>query len=486
MGTLETMNSPAIVWFRRDLRLSDLPSLSAAADRAESALAVFVLDDALVRPSGAPRTTFLAGCLEALDADLGGRLLVVSGDPVQVIPELVDVLSVDSVHVSEDFGPYGRARDEAVEAALPASVPLIRTGSPYAVSPGRVRTKAGGPYRVFTPFKRAWLDHGWHSPALTGPDTVDWLDPDSILPRGRIERVGRAAVAELLTEEASDAAALPVAGEKAALERWRAFRDGGTSELDRYADDRNRPDLDATSRLSPYLKFGCLHPRTILHDLRARTDDGATTLRSELAWRDFYADVLFHRPETARTGVDAKFDRMEYDSGPDADAAFDAWCRGRTGYPIVDAGMRQLLAEGWMHNRVRMIVASFLTKDLHLPWWRGARYFMTHLVDGDLASNQHGWQWTAGCGTDAAPYFRVFNPVSQGERFDPSGDYVRRWVPELRSIAGKAVHRPWKQAGGRTAEPALFDAADGDRGYPPPIVDHAEERVVALARYRDL
>src|SRR5699024_9540362 len=195
---------------------------------------------------------------------------------------------------------------------------------------------------------------------------------------------------------------------------------------------------DSTSRLSPYLKFGCIHPRTILYDLHHRTDGGAALLRSELAWRDFYADVLFQRPETARRNHNAQFDGIAYDSGPHAEEAFDAWRSGRTGYPIVDAGMRQLLGEGWMHDRVGMVNASFLTKDLHRPWRRGARHFMTCLVDGDLASNQHGWQWTAGCGTDAAPYFRIFNPTTQGERFDPSGDYVRRWIPELRHIAGGA------------------------------------------------
>lgn len=471
------MSAPAIVWFRRDLRLSDLPTLLAAADSTESALAVFVLDDALARPSGAPRLAFLMECLRALNADLDGRLLVTRGDPTRVIPEIATTIGADSVHVSEDFGPYGAARDIAVEEAL-GSVPLVRTGSPYAVSPGRIHTKTGGPYQVFTPFKRAWLDHGWHSPAKSGAHTVEWLDPTAIPGRVRLD-----------VHRVTTSVDLPEAGEAAALRRWHDFRDGRHPDLDHpdldgYADDRDRPDLDATTRLSPYLKFGCLHPRTVLHDLRRRSDPGAATLRSELAWRDFYADVLARRPDTARGNYNRKFDRIEYDAGPAADAAFDAWCAGRTGFPIVDAGMRQLLAEGWMHNRVRMIVASFLTKDLHLPWWRGARHFMTCLVDGDLASNQHGWQWTAGSGTDASPYFRVFNPIGQGEKFDPTGDYVRRWVPELRGIAGKAVHRPWKAV----PDAGLFDDPEpgGAAAYPKPIVDHAVEREEALARYRAL
>lgn len=441
-----------LVWFRRDLRLHDLPTLLAAADSAEAAAAVFVLDDTLFRPG--PRSTFLLNCLRSLDEDLGGRLLVAHGDPVAVIPALVRELDAGAVHVSADFAPYGARRDEAVEQAL-GDVPLVRTGSPYTVAPGRIRKADGSPYRVFTPFRRAWTGHGWRPPADTGRDTVTWIDP--------------AGVGSRVSIPAGDSGdvAFPPAGEAAALTRWREFHDRG---LDRYHLDRDRPDLDGTTRLSPYLKFGCLHPRTVLHELAGRSDDGAQTLRSELCWRDFYADVLHHRPDTARTNYNPRFDTIRYDTGPDADRAFAAWQQGRTGFPIVDAGMRQLLAQGWMHNRVRMIVASFLTKDLHLPWWWGARHFMAHLVDGDLASNQHGWQWTAGSGTDAAPYFRVFNPTSQGEKFDPEGDYVRRWVPELRGVPGKWVHR----------------LPDGPPpGYPDPIVDHAHERVDALARYAD-
>ena len=223
--------------------------------------------------------------------------------------------------------------------------------------------------------------------------------------------------------------------------------------------------------MSVHLKYGTLHPRTLLADLAQQSGEGAETMRSELAWRDFYADVLWHRPDSARENYDTRFDRMPWDSGPAADEHFAAWAEGRTGFPIVDAGMRQLRETAWVHNRVRMIVASFLVKDLHLPWWWGARHFMQLLVDGDLASNQHGWQWTAGSGTDASPYFRVFNPVTQGEKFDPDGEYVRKFVRELRSVPGKAVHQPW----------ALPDGPPN--GYPRPIVDHAEERRAALARY---
>ncbi|MCK0091353.1 DNA photolyase family protein [Rhodococcus sp. F64268] len=445
------MSTTEVVWFRRDLRLSDMPTLSSAAD-AGRVIALFVLDDRFAATG--PRHTFLLRCLRALDDDLGGRLLVVRGDPATVVPKIAREFDAGAVHISADHAPYGSRRDRAVETAL-GDVPLVRTGSPYAVSPGRVVKNDGTPYRVFTPFRRAWLDHGWRSPATTDVSTVSWLDPDGIDLRVDIP------------DDDTDIT-LPPAGEQAALRRWREFRD---DELERYDTDRDRPDLDGTSRLSAALKFGCLHPRTLLHDLRGRSDPGAVAFRSELCWRDFYADVLHHRPDTAYRNYNPRFESIRYDTGPDAERAFAAWQQGRTGFPIVDAGMRQLLAEGWMHNRLRMIVASFLTKDLHLPWWWGAKHFMSHLVDGDLASNQHGWQWTAGCGTDAAPYFRVFNPTSQGEKFDPKGDYVRRWVPELGGIAGKSVHR----------------LPDGPPpGYPEPMVDHAHERQVALARYGEI
>ncbi|GAA3432470.1 cryptochrome/photolyase family protein [Kutzneria kofuensis] len=433
------MSPPAIMWFRRDLRLSDHPALLAAADSGE-VLPLFVLDDRLLKPAGEPRRRFLYDCLRALDHDLGGRLHVARGDPERVLPEIAKKIEAGSVHVSADAGPYGRERDERVRKAL-GNIDFVRTGSPYAVTPGRVRKQDGEPYRVFTPFRTAWLDHGWRKPAQSGVDSARWmsLKGGEKIPAGKSKHH---------------------AGEEAALEAWQDFRDGVLADYDT---DRDRPDRNGTSRLSAYLHWGCLHPRTLLADIRP----GNETFRSELAWREFYADVLWHQPNTARENYDRKFDRFEHDTGQAARERFEAWCAGRTGYPIVDAGMRQLLAEDWMHNRVRMIVASFLVKDLHVPWWWGARHFMRHLVDGDLASNQLNWQWVAGCGTDAAPYFRIFNPVTQGEKFDAGGDYVRKYVPELRGVQGKAVHK--------------LDKLPKD--YPAPIVDHAHERRVSLDRY---
>ncbi|MGC0362592.1 deoxyribodipyrimidine photo-lyase [Rhodococcus sp. 27YEA15] len=443
----------SVVWFRRDLRVGDLPTLTAASDAGGQVLGLFVLDDRLLGPSGSPRSDRLFADLAELDRQLGGRLMVVRGDPAVVVPSVAKSVEADEVHISADYGPYGRERD----AAVAKSVTLVATGSPYAVAPGRVTKADGDPYKVFTPYFRQWLAHGWRGPAATDATTVQWIDPEDAA--GEVKRVAIPAPGRDVVG--------PV-GEAGALEQWKEYRE---NHLREYDDERNRPDLDTTSRMSIPLKYGTIHPRTMLADLSRRTDDGAQAYRRQLAWRDFYADILFQKPQSARSNYDSKFDRLRHDSGAAADLAFIAWCEGRTGFPIVDAGMRQLAAENWMHNRVRMIVASFLVKDLHIPWWRGARYFMNHLVDGDLASNQHGWQWTAGSGTDASPFFRVFNPITQGEKFDPDGTYVRRWVPELRGVPGKAVH-------------SLKAMRPVD--YPEPIVDHAHERQEALRRYGEI
>ena len=449
-----------MLWFRRDLRLADNPALHAAAGDGE-VVALFVLDDHLLEKAAPARAAYLVESLLSLDASIGGRLLVVRGDPSQVVPEVAGRFGSAHVHVAADFSPYGGRRDARVAAALEnAGRSLIRTGSPYAVAPGTVRTGQDQPYRVFTPFLRAWLEAGWPAPLPT--TQVDWL------PGG-----GPSAPAALRGVDTTGAAgrALFPAGEPRAAARWATFRD---SALRDYGDARDRPDLPGTSRLSAALKFGELHPRTLLTDLSAALASpvegpGAQTFRAELAWREFHADVLANAPSAASTSLTAVAPPDAWVSGEAERVRLAAWTAGRTGYPLVDAGMRQLLSEGWMHNRVRMIVASFLVKDLHVRWQRGAAHFMRHLVDGDVASNQLNWQWVAGTGRDAAPFFRVFNPVAQGLRHDPNGDYVRRHVPELAGVAGKAVHEPWRLPGGPPP------------GYPARIVDHATERRQALA-----
>jgi deoxyribodipyrimidine photo-lyase len=357
------------------------------------------------------------------------------------------------VHAARDSGPYGRRRDEAVADALSeGGRRLVLTGSPYAVDPGSVRKADGRPYAVFTPFSRAWRAAGAESPD----------DSPRPLWSHRLEP-GALPAAPIVDAE------LPAAGEAVAHAQLDRFRAG---PIDHYDATRDLPAVDGTSRLSPYLRWGCLHPRQVLAGLGRRR--AHVVFGTELAWREFYADVLLHQPRAAWWNLDRRMDAMAVDTGAAARSRLARWADGRTGYPFVDAGLRQLLATGWMHNRVRMVVGSFLVKDLHLPWQWGARHFLRHLVDGDLASNNLSWQWVAGTGTDAAPYFRVFNPVSQSKRFDPDGDYIRRWVPEVAGLDATSIHEPWTAAGGRPD------------GYPRPMIDHAEEREEALRRYASL
>jgi len=445
----------SVMWFRRDLRLADNPALLSAASDATDARVVplFVLDPALWRPAGPARRAYLAASLTDLGNRVGG-LVLRRGEPVEEVVAVARAARATAVHIAADFGPYGRQRDHDVEAALARhDIVLVRTGSPYAVAPGRVVNKNRDAYRMFTPYSRTWREHGWPAPPMP-PRRVSWMRP-------------------LKSDDLDDAPTpgnlrLPAAGEWAAHRRWREFIE---QRLDSYGTTRDRADLDSTSRMSAHLKWGEIHPRTLLADLAQQRSEGAATYRTELAWREFFADVLWRSPGSAREYLKPRFARMEYD---EPGGSFAAWRDGLTGYPIVDAGMRQLRSEGWVHNRIRMLAASFLVKDLHVEWRHGARHFLRWLVDGDLASNQHGWQWTAGCGTDPAPYFRIFNPTVQGKRFDPHGDYVRRYVPELRDVDATSIHEPWTLDGGPP------------RGYPTPIVDHRAERQESLRRFEML
>ncbi len=444
------MTQRNIIWFRRDLRIGDHPALLEAIKSSDEVVPLFILDKAQIAEAGEKLLAYMGQSLRALDESLGNTLHIIEGDQVEVLKELIKRYDVKEVHISDEYERYGAARDARVEAA---GIPLVRTGSPYAVKPGRVlKPSDATPYRVYTPFYRAWRTHGWRAPAETPknikapkPPAEYRKFPDFPMPKG-VEVIA--------------------AGEAAALRRFKEFTKKG---LDSYDENRNFASIDGTSKMSTYLKFGEIHPRTLLAGLgESKAHD---TFRKEIAWREFYADVLFNNPNTDTDYYSAKFKEMRYDK---PGKQFDAWCAGKTGYPFVDAAMRQLVQEGWMHNRTRMVVASFLVKDLHLEWQLGERFFAQHLVDYDVASNAHGWQWTAGTGTDASPYYRVFNPIEQGRRFDESGAYIRKYVAELNHLSAAEIHEPW-----------LF--LDGySHGYAERIVDHAVERIESLERLKEI
>lgn len=447
-----------LFWFRRDLRLNDNIALNEAIrtaieQRDPRVALVYACDPGSYSSLAGIRQHSLTESLRSLNADVSGALNVFQDQASSALVRVAKSVGANVVHATRAFDPAGVAEQNLVGESLKAEgIRLILSDSYYAVAPSSVVKPDGTAYRVYTPFYKAWMVHGWGSPQKLEAG-AEWLKIDS----------------DGLPEPTLEAPIKVIAGEAFALRTWRRFQ---ARALANYAEDRNRPDLSGTSHLSHALAFGEIHPRTLLAELG--DSEGEVVYRKELAWREFYADVLWQDPNSLDDYLIPKFALMRYDHGEQAEQRFEAWSLGRTGYPIVDAGMRQLLTKGWMHNRVRMIVASFLVKDLHLEWQLGARWFEKHLSDYDPASNSHGWQWVAGSGTDASPYYRVFNPITQGERFDPDGDYVRKYVPELRHIEGPAVHSPWLLVDGLA------------NGYPGPIVDHAIEREEALARLEEL
>ena len=459
----------ALLWYTRDLRVRDLPALRAALDAHERVVPVFCLDDRLLhgRHASGSRTRFMLECLTVLDHALeerGSGLVIRRGPPERELPALAAEVGATAVHCSADSSPFARGRASRVRAALETvDATLAEHPGLHAVDDlDGIRTGAGTPYTVFSPFHRRWLQEPRRA-VHRAPRELPALP--SKVARGRVPGLEDLGLKSDVTDP-------PRGGEEEARARLARFLDG---RVQRYRDVHDRPADPGTSRLSPYLHFGCISPREIEERLPGGT--GADAFRRQLCWRDFYHHVLLHHPDNARHEHQARYRGLRW-SGREAE--FEAWCEGRTGYPLVDAGMRQLRREGWMHNRVRLVVGSFLTKDLGIDWRRGERWFMRLLVDGDEANNNGNWQWIASVGVDPQPaYRRIYNPARHQERYDPDGVYVRRFVPELASVPDRYLAEPWTMPEDVQAEVGCVIGED----YPEPVVDHLAARREALERY---
>jgi deoxyribodipyrimidine photo-lyase len=471
-----------ILWYRYDLRLEDNPALHAAIASRGAVLPVYIWDPAAEDdwpPGGASRVWLhrsLARLSESLRA-AGSQLLIRRGDSLPALLELIQETAAVAVYWNRRYEPAIIQRDGRVKTALrERGVTAESFNSQLLFEPWTVQTKSGTPYKVFTPYYRACLQLAEPARPLSAPRTIpapaQWpassrLDDLGLLPR--------------------------IPWDTGIRDHWDCGESGGGRMCDRflsdglgaYVDTRDRPDVDGTSRLSPYLRFGELSPRSLWHSVKEamrshpdeRFHESAEGYLRQLVWREFAHHLLYHFPHTASAPLNERFADFPWEDDP---SALAAWQQGRTGYPIVDAGMRQLWSIGWMHNRVRMLAGSFLVKDLLIQWQDGAQWFWDTLVDADLANNTLGWQWIAGCGADAVPFFRIFNPVTQGQKFDPQGDYVRRWIPELALLPDEWIHHPWK-----APRSVLRDAGVTlGESYPHPLVDHAEARKRALERLR--
>lgn len=462
----------SIVWFRRDLRVRDQPALRAALEGSEQVAPVFCLDDRLLhgRHASGPRTQFMLECLADLDGSLrerGARLVVLRGSPEEGLPRLAEAIGATAVHLTYDVSPYARGRGERVREALGDGVEMhAHPGLTIADHVGDITTQQKKPYTVFSPFHRTWEQEPRRE-VLAAPRTIalpDGIDPGAV-----------PSLAELgLEQEVDD----PMrGGEREGRRRLKNFLAG---PVERYRDTHDALGEDRTSRLSPYLHFGCLSPREVEARAAKLPGEGPAAFRRQLGWRDFYHHVLLHHPDNAFEEFQERYRGSALRWSGD-EAALEAWRAGRTGFPLVDAGMRQLLHEGWMHNRARLVVGSFLTKDLGIDWREGERHFMRLLVDGDEANNNGNWQWIASVGVDPAPFFRrLYNPTLHMERYDPDGKYVRRHVPELRDVPAEYLREPWTMPDEVQRECGCVIGED----YPVPIVDRREARAEAIERYR--
>jgi deoxyribodipyrimidine photo-lyase len=457
----------ALLWLTRDLRLHDHPALRAALDRCDLVVPVFCFDDRLLRGRHAsgPRTQFMLECLADLDQRLDAGLVFRHGPPERELPALAREAGAGEMHFSADSGPFARRRIGRVARAMrEAGVECFAHAGLHAVDDlEELRTQGGRPYTVFSPFHRKWLEAPRRA-VLGRPRSLG--SPPSGIRKGRLPSLAQLGLEQEVEEP------LP-GGEGAGRGRLSSFLRSGVRD---YADNHDALGLDKTSRLSPYLHFGCLSPREV--EERLPRGEGPNAFRRQLCWRDFYHHVLLHHPRNARSEFQDRYRGSI--SWSYAERRYEAWCEGRTGYPLVDAGMRQLRREGWMHNRARLVVGSFLTKDLGIDWRWGERWFMRLLIDGDEANNNGNWQWIASVGVDPQPFFRrIYNPARHQERFDPNGDYVRRHVPELRPVPDRYLTEPWKMPQELQRECGCVLGDD----YPEPIVDHREARRQAFERY---
>lgn len=473
------MVRPAIVWFRQDLRLADNPALDAAVKSGAPILPIFVLDDKNAGDwkIGSASGWWLNQSLNSLNNSLDGQLRLLRGDAVRLVPRIAEELDAAHVFWNRCYEPWRKTRDRRIMADLRESGVAVtsRNGS-LLFEPQSITKADGTPYKVFTPFYRKGCLSGEHEPRPT-------------IPRPGEIRFADAEIGTTLADLAlmpqipwyEEMAQLWSPGEQGALDRLQVFLESG---IQNYKAGRDRPDQNFFSRLSPHLHFGEISPHQVWHATRLLDDqpqlsNDVNHFRSELGWREFSHYLLYHWPQLPHANLQKKFDRFPW---REDDVALLQWQRGETGYPIVDAGMRELWRTGYMHNRVRMIVASFLVKNLLLHWHHGAAWFWDTLVDADLANNSASWQWVAGCGADAAPYFRIFNPVLQGQKFDPDGKYVRQYVPELAQLPAKHIHNPWD------APESVLEAAGVSIGknYPGPIVDRAMSRDRALSAFKSI
>jgi deoxyribodipyrimidine photo-lyase len=471
----------SLVWFRRDLRLDDHAALHHALLSRRQVVGVFVFDTDLLDglPADDRRVQFIYDSVRELDDRLrtsGGYLIVQRGRAAQEIAALAAELDVESVYANHDYEPQASARDGAVADALRQAGRSLQTFKDQVVfEKDEVLTLAGGPFSVFTPYKNAWLKRLAAQPEAMAPfETLPHLA--ALAPRPAHHALP--SLADLGFRPSATPIDAP--GMRGAERTLAVFAE----RLARYDTERDFPARDATSRLSVHLRFGTLSIRALVRMLRARIEDGsggpgAPVWLSELIWREFYMTILARNPRVTAQSFKLAFDAVRWEEGPQADALFAAWCEGRTGYPLVDAAMLQLNRTGFMHNRLRMVTASFLTKDLGIDWRRGERYFARQLNDYELSSNNGGWQWAASTGCDAQPWFRIFNPVTQSRRFDADGAFIRQYLPQLAGLEGAAIHAPW------LAKAALLEKAGValGRDYPPPVVDHEQARAKTLARF---